>query len=280
MYASWVPFFYRNRAEKAFLVWGQMLISGWRNVKRGLKSAEEQLSLKGRVFKMNDLFVWKCNAVGFGAANVLERLVPSADFSMFDGAMEFLVGNDDDDYEDDDDEDFSMPPSSPMQSHLGMPHVALETLPWSFCYERRHVQAAAVGMQTNSFHRLLPRRELESFSPAHCYTGYFTLKMRGWNDRRKQMCLRTHNCDHCQRPTHHITNILCVNVCVYAVLSDGVMLDVIFFPATPGTLHWKPLPVTHDNTWESVLSHGGFSSHAPPPSPGKKNNSIENISSC
>ncbi|KAF4089342.1 hypothetical protein AMELA_G00065270 [Ameiurus melas] len=150
------------------------------------------------------------------------------DFSMFDGAMEFLVGNDDDDYEDDD-EDFTTPPSSPMQSQLGMPHVALETLPWSFCYERRHIQAAAVGMQTNSFHRLLPRRELESFSPAHCYTGYFTLKMR--------------------------------------VLSDGVMLDVIFFPATPGTLHWKPLPLTHDNTWESVLSHGGFSSHAPPPSP-------------
>ncbi|KAI5104185.1 hypothetical protein C0J45_5811 [Silurus meridionalis] len=153
------------------------------------------------------------------------------DFSLFDGAMEFLVGDHDDDDEDDDDgdEEFSTPPSSPMRSHLGMPHVALETLPWSFCYERRHVQAAAVGMQTNSFQKLLPLRELESFSPAQCYTGYFTLTMR--------------------------------------VLSDGVMLDVIFFPATPGNLHWKPLPLTHDNTWESVLSHGGFSSHAPPPSP-------------
>ncbi|XP_060790302.1 RPA-related protein RADX isoform X2 [Neoarius graeffei] len=96
------------------------------------------------------------------------------DFSLFDGAMEFLVGDDDDD-DDDDDEDFSTPPSSPMRCHLGMPHVALETLPWSFCYERRHVQAAAVGMQTNNFHRLLPHRELESFSPAHCYTGYFSL---------------------------------------------------------------------------------------------------------
>lgn len=63
-------------------------------------------------------------------------------------------------------------------------------------------------------------------------------------------------------------------MCVCAVLSDGVMLDAIFFPATPGNLHWKPLPVTHDNTWESVLSHGGFSSHAPPPSPGKKKNSL------
>ncbi|KAB5579453.1 hypothetical protein PHYPO_G00195230 [Pangasianodon hypophthalmus] len=149
------------------------------------------------------------------------------EFSLFEGAMEFLVGDDDD--EEDDDEEFSTPPSSPMLSHLGMPHVALETLPWRFCYERRHVQAAAVGMQTNNFHKLLPQRELESFSPASCYTGYFTLTMR--------------------------------------VLSDGVMLDVIFFPATPGNLHWKPLPLTHDNTWESVLSHGCFSSHAPPPSP-------------
>ncbi|KAK3546404.1 hypothetical protein QTP70_026285 [Hemibagrus guttatus] len=150
------------------------------------------------------------------------------DFSLFDGAMEFLVG-DNNENEEDDDEDFSTPPSSPMRFHLGMVHVATETLPRRFCYERRHVQAAAVGLQPNSFHKVLPHRELESFSPAQCYTGYFTLTMR--------------------------------------VLSDGVMLDVTFFPATPGNLHWKPLPLTHDNTWESVLSHGGFSSHAPPPSP-------------
>ncbi|KAM9501111.1 RPA-related protein RADX [Clarias gariepinus] len=150
------------------------------------------------------------------------------EFSLFDGAMEFLVGDDDED-DDEEDDNFSTPPSSPMRAHLGMPHIAPETLPRSFCYERRHVQAAAVGMQTNNFHKLLPHRELESFNPAHCYTGYFSLTLR--------------------------------------VLSDGVMLDVIFFPATPGNLHWKPIPLTHDNTWESVLSHGGFSSHAPPPSP-------------
>ncbi|XP_027025118.1 RPA-related protein RADX [Tachysurus fulvidraco] len=150
------------------------------------------------------------------------------DFSLFDGAMEFLVGDNNED-EEEDDEDFSTPPSSPIRSHLGTVHVAAETLPRRFCYERRHVQAAAVGLQTNSFHKVLPHRELESFSPAQCYTGYFTLTMK--------------------------------------VLSDGVLLDVIFFPATPGNLHWKPLPLTHDNTWESVLSHGGFSSHAPPPSP-------------
>ncbi|KAG7330094.1 hypothetical protein KOW79_006316 [Hemibagrus wyckioides] len=149
------------------------------------------------------------------------------DFSLFDGAMEFLVGDNED--EEDDDEDFFTSPSSPMQFHLGMVHVAPETLPRHFCYERRHVQAAVVGLQPSSFHKVLPHRELESFSPAQCYTGYFTLTVR--------------------------------------VLSDGVMLDVIFFPATPGNLHWKPLPLTHDNTWESVLSHGGFSSHAPPPSP-------------
>uniref|UniRef100_W5KJ51 Si:ch73-71d17.2 n=1 Tax=Astyanax mexicanus TaxID=7994 RepID=W5KJ51_ASTMX len=149
------------------------------------------------------------------------------EFSLFDGAMEFLVGEDDD--EDEDDEAFHIAPTSPMSSHLGIPSVAMETLPRSFCYERRHVQAAAMGMQTNSFHKLLPQRELETFSPASCYTGYFTLTMRA--------------------------------------LSDGVMLDVLFFPATPGNLHWRPLPVTHDNTWESVLSHGGFSPHAPPPTP-------------
>ncbi|XP_062850165.1 RPA-related protein RADX isoform X2 [Trichomycterus rosablanca] len=151
------------------------------------------------------------------------------EFSLFDGALEFLVGEDDDDDDVDDDESFSTPPSSPMPSNLGIAQIAMETLPWRFCYERRHVQAAAVGMQTNSFNKLLPHRELESFSPAPCYTGYFTLTLR--------------------------------------VLSDGVLLDVLFLPATPGSLHWTPFPLTHDNSWESILSHGGFSPHGPPPSP-------------
>ncbi|KAK9972218.1 hypothetical protein ABG768_025541 [Culter alburnus] len=152
------------------------------------------------------------------------------DFSLFDGAMEFLVGQQDDDSNDeDDDEEFSTPPTSPLTSRLGLTRVAIETLPRVFCYERRHVQAVAVGMQVNNFHKLLPQRELESFSPASCYTGYFTLTMRA--------------------------------------LSDGVMLDVLFLPAAPGNLHWMPLPLSHDNSWESVLSHGGFSPHALPPSP-------------
>lgn len=176
--------------------------------------------------------------------------------------MEFLVGDDDED-DDEEDDNFSTPPSSPMRAHLGMPHIAPETLPRSFCYERRHVQAAAVGMQTNNFHKLLPHRELESFNPAHCYTGYFSLTLRGWYERRKPG----------NQPDQQTlyTYIFTCFFCVHAVLSDGVMLDVIFFPATPGNLHWKPIPLTHDNTWESVLSHGGFSSHAPPPSPGKNN---------
>lgn len=80
--------------------------------------------------------------------------------------------------DDDDEEAFSTPPSSPMPN-LGIAQIATETLPWRFCYERRHVQAAAVGMQTNSFNKLLPYSEQESFSPAPCYTGYFTLALKG-----------------------------------------------------------------------------------------------------
>ncbi|XP_016335128.1 uncharacterized protein CXorf57 [Sinocyclocheilus anshuiensis] len=152
------------------------------------------------------------------------------DFSLFDGAMEFLVGEQEDDSNDEDEDgDFLTPPTSPMTARLGLTRVANETLPRVFCYERRHVQAVAVGLQVNNFHKLLPQRELESFSPASCYTGYFTLTMRA--------------------------------------LSDGVMLDVLFLPAAPGNLHWMPLPLSHNNSWESVLSHGGFSPHAPPPSP-------------
>ncbi|RXN21446.1 putative protein CXorf57-like isoform X2 [Labeo rohita] len=102
-----------------------------------------------------------------------------ADFSLFDGAMEFLVGEQEDDSNDeDDDEEFSTLPTSPMTSRLGLTRVAIETLPRVFCYERRHIQAVAVGLQVNNFHKLLPQRELESFSPASCYTGYFTLSVK------------------------------------------------------------------------------------------------------
>lgn len=56
--------------------------------------------------------------------------------------------------------------------------------------------------------------------------------------------------------------VLRVRLCVCAALSDDVLVDAVFLPDTQPTLH------EHDNTWLSILSHGAFSSHAPPPSPG------------
>lgn len=49
-------------------------------------------------------------------------------------------------------------------------------------------------------------------------------------------------------------------------LSDGVMVDAIFLPNSSSSL-LSPSLHHHSNTWSSVLSHGAFSSHAPPPSP-------------
>ncbi|XP_029113154.1 RPA-related protein RADX isoform X2 [Scleropages formosus] len=37
--------------------------------------------------------------------------------------------------------------------------------------------------------------------------------------------------------------------------------------AAPGNPHWCPHPTPHNNTWESILSHGGFSPSVPPPAP-------------
>ncbi|XP_072232016.1 RPA-related protein RADX isoform X2 [Leuresthes tenuis] len=44
-------------------------------------------------------------------------------------------------------------------------------------------------------------------------------------------------------------------------LSDGVLVDAVFLP------HSSPSCDAHSNTWTSILSHGAFSSHTPPPSP-------------
>ncbi|KAM9414388.1 RPA-related protein RADX [Pholidichthys leucotaenia] len=44
-------------------------------------------------------------------------------------------------------------------------------------------------------------------------------------------------------------------------LSDGIPVDAIFLPHASSPL------LSHTNTWTSILSHGAFSSHAPPPSP-------------
>ncbi|XP_028254791.1 RPA-related protein RADX isoform X2 [Parambassis ranga] len=48
-------------------------------------------------------------------------------------------------------------------------------------------------------------------------------------------------------------------------LSDGVAVDAIFLPHYLSSSP-SPLP-PHSNTWASILSHGAFSSHTPPPSP-------------
>ncbi|XP_029283810.1 RPA-related protein RADX isoform X2 [Cottoperca gobio] len=45
-------------------------------------------------------------------------------------------------------------------------------------------------------------------------------------------------------------------------LSDGESIDAVFLPHSPSA----PL-APHSNTWTSILSHGAFSSHTPPPSP-------------
>ncbi|KAM4611674.1 uncharacterized protein ACJ7VT_012355 [Polymixia lowei] len=48
-------------------------------------------------------------------------------------------------------------------------------------------------------------------------------------------------------------------------LSDNVLVDAIFLPLSPPLAPPPLLP--HSNTWLSILSHGAFSSHSPPPSP-------------
>ncbi|CAJ1048382.1 RPA-related protein RADX [Xyrichtys novacula] len=49
-------------------------------------------------------------------------------------------------------------------------------------------------------------------------------------------------------------------------LSDGTQVDAIFLPHSPSSPLSPPLH-HHCNTWSSILSHGAFSPHAPPPSP-------------
>ncbi|XP_068569142.1 RPA-related protein RADX isoform X1 [Cebidichthys violaceus] len=49
-------------------------------------------------------------------------------------------------------------------------------------------------------------------------------------------------------------------------LSDGVSVDVVFLPHSSSSSSSPPL-LPHSNTWTSILSHGAFSSHTPPPAP-------------
>ncbi|XP_076580767.1 RPA-related protein RADX isoform X1 [Chaetodon auriga] len=48
-------------------------------------------------------------------------------------------------------------------------------------------------------------------------------------------------------------------------LSDGLLLDALFLPHSSSSS--APPHLQHSNTWTSILSHGAFSSHTPPPSP-------------
>ncbi|KAI3376295.1 hypothetical protein L3Q82_016401, partial [Scortum barcoo] len=50
-------------------------------------------------------------------------------------------------------------------------------------------------------------------------------------------------------------------------LSDAVLVDVVFLPHSSSSSP-SPPSLPHPNTWTSILSHGAFSSHTPPPSPG------------
>ncbi|XP_062386636.1 RPA-related protein RADX isoform X2 [Sardina pilchardus] len=159
--------------------------------------------------------------------------ISDSGLSLFDSAMEFLIGDEknvDDAGSDDDDDSnsFITADTSPACS-FSLSQAAMETIPRTFCYRRRHTQASATGLHPNTFQKLLPFDELESFSPAHFYRGHYTLQLRA--------------------------------------LSDGVVVNALFLPASLESNHWMPLPHRHANSWESILSHGGFSPHVPPPSP-------------
>nr|XP_040037577.1 RPA-related protein RADX isoform X3 [Gasterosteus aculeatus aculeatus] len=48
-------------------------------------------------------------------------------------------------------------------------------------------------------------------------------------------------------------------------LSDGVLVDTLFLPLSSSSP--SPPLLAHANTWTSILSHGSFCPHTPPPSP-------------
>ncbi|KAG7464578.1 hypothetical protein MATL_G00167080 [Megalops atlanticus] len=160
------------------------------------------------------------------------------DFSLWEASMEFLERNEDEDETDsDDDEDdetlsfvtAATSPLSPRRSQLGVVRAAGETLPRQFCPQRRVVQAAAMGLQPGRLQETLPERKLDTFALADCYSGHYTLSLRA--------------------------------------LTDGILINTLFLPASPGNLHWIPHPHPHSNSWEAILSHGGFSPSTPPPAP-------------
>ncbi|XP_031647354.1 RPA-related protein RADX isoform X1 [Oncorhynchus kisutch] len=158
--------------------------------------------------------------------------------SLWEASMEFLETNYDED-EDDDDQAFLTAPSSPVSllggCRLGLARVAMETVPLQYCPASREEQAVAVEMQTGEFQNLQCCRSLENYSPTVSYTqtGHYTLTLRA--------------------------------------LSDGVVVDAVFLPGSSATsAPTGPSPPhgpSHSDHWFTILTHGGFSPHTPPPAP-------------
>ncbi|XP_036842887.1 uncharacterized protein LOC118965949 isoform X1 [Oncorhynchus mykiss] len=158
--------------------------------------------------------------------------------SLWEASMEFLETNYDED-EDDDDQAFLTAPSSPVSllggCRLGLARVAMETVPLQYCPASREEQAVAVEMQTGEFQNLRCCRSLENYSPTVSYTqtGHYTLTLRA--------------------------------------LSDGVVVDAVFLPGSSATSAptgpSSPHGPSHSDQWFTILTHGGFSPHTPPPAP-------------
>ncbi|XP_048884077.1 RPA-related protein RADX isoform X2 [Brienomyrus brachyistius] len=163
------------------------------------------------------------------------------DFTLWDASMEFLQKEDDDDEEDEDEADEEQAGSigifhpAPVGLHtsqcptLGVALAPRETLPRQFHPQRREVQMAAAGLQPGRLQDTLPCGKLDTFAPSPFYSGHYTLTLRA--------------------------------------LTDSVSMNALFLPASPGNLHWCPYPQPHSNSWEDILSHGGFSPSSPPPAP-------------
>ena len=146
--------------------------------------------------------------------------------------MEFLQNNDEEDDDDDDDDQSFLTAPSHNSSHMGMARVAMETLPLRFCYERREEQSVALAMQAGDIRKCPIRGALETFSPAHSYTGHYTLTLRG-----------TH---HTHTHTHtHYTLTLRGTQHTHTHTHDPLTLR--------GTQHTHTTPYRHTNTTSGTV---------------------------
>nr|XP_023653226.1 RPA-related protein RADX-like isoform X2 [Paramormyrops kingsleyae] len=159
------------------------------------------------------------------------------DYTLWDASMEFLEKEDDEEDEADEEQAGSVGivHPDPVGLHtsqcptLGVALAPRETVPRQFHPQRREVQMAAAGLQPGRLQDTLPCGKLDTFAPSAFYSGHYTLALRA--------------------------------------LTDSVSVNALFLPASPGNLHWCPYPQPHSNSWEDILSHGGFSPSSPPPAP-------------